>query len=460
VEQKQKVTQARKYIQMTTEPVHKLILELAVPTIFSMMVSSFYNVVDTYFVGKLGTSASAAIGINFSFMCIIQAIGFCFGQGSGNYISRELGAKRNENAQVMAAIGYFSAFATGILVMALVFPMARSLAGLLGSTPTILPYASTFLGIICLGAPFMISSLVLNNQLRFQGNAKYGMVGIVSGAVLNIFLEPLFIFTLDLGMAGSAWATVLSQAIGMTVLLIMTYRGGNIPIRWQNFKPAYFFYKEIFLGGIPSLFRQGTESLGILILNLAAAAYGDAAVAAMAIVNRLTFMAAAVMIGFGQGFQPVCGFNFGARLYSRVRQAVFFLLKLLLSYTATIALIGYIWAPELVTVFRDDQEVIKIGTQAMRWQAMGFALSSPTMLCNMTLQTTRQTLGAIIMAMARKGLFLIPYLLILPRYFGLDGVIASQPLSDATGTLVAFAFMTIFLKRLPKQDGLEAVLLK
>ena len=240
----------------------------------------------------------------------------------------------------------------------------------------------------------------------------------------------------------------------------MTYRGGNIPIRWQNFKPAFFFYKEIFLGGIPSLFRQGTESLGILVLNLAAASYGDAAVAAMAIVNRLTFMAAAVMIGFGQGFQPVCGFNFGACLYSRVRQAIFFLLKLLLSYTAAIALVGYIWAPNLVAVFRDDPEVILIGTQAMRWQALGFALSSPTMLCNMTLQTTRQTLGAIIMAMARKGLFLIPYLLILPRFFGLDGVIASQPLADVTGTLVAFGFMTVFLKHLPQQDGVEAVLLK
>jgi putative MATE family efflux protein len=447
--------QDAKFIKMTTEPVHRLVVELAIPTIFSMMVTSFYNTVDTFFVSQLGTSASAAVGVNFAFMSIIQAIGFFFGHGSGNYISRKLGSKEREKADIMASSGYFYAFGAGLLLILICWPLAGKLAVALGSTPTILPYAQTFLQIIILGAPFMMSSLVLNNQLRFQGSAMYGMVGITSGAVLNIFLEPLLIFYCGLGIAGAAMATVFSQFVGMCVLLAMARRGGNLSIHWRKVQLSVRLFKEIVMGGAPSLFRQGLESVGTIVLNVAAGAYGDAAIAAMSIVNRLSFLAAAAMIGFGQGYQPVCGFNYGARIFSRVRSSFNFCLKSMAGCSLILSVLGFIFAMPIISVFRDDPEVIAIGVLALRAQAVTFTTQSLVVLSNMTLQTVRKTGGAILLAMARRGLFLIPLLLILPRCLGIEGLILCQPLADIAAITLSFLVIRIFFKHLPQKDGVK-----
>lgn len=452
-EQNLKVEQDAKFIKMTTEPVHKLIVELAIPTILSMMVTSFYNTVDTFFVSQLGTSASAAVGVNFAFMAIIQACGFFFGHGSGNYISRKLGSKEREQADIMASTGYFYAFGAGICIIMLCWPWVDKIAWLLGSTPTIQPYAQTFLSIIILGAPFMMSSLVLNNQLRFQGNAMYGMIGIISGALLNIFLEPLFIFYLGMGIAGAAFATVVSQFTGMCVLLQMARRGGNLAISWKKAKLSWRLFKEITLGGAPSLFRQGLESVGTIVLNVAAGAYGDAAIAAMSIVNRLSFLAAAAMIGFGQGYQPVCGFNYGARLFSRVRSSFSFCLRSMAGCGLILSVLGFLFATPIITLFRDDPEVIAVGVLALRAQAVTFSTQSLVILGNMTLQTVRKTGGAILLAMARRGLFLIPFLLILPRLWGIEGLIICQPLADLASVTLSFFVVRLFFKHLPKENG-------
>lgn len=445
--------QDAKFIKMTTEPVHKLVIELAIPTIFSMMVTSLYNTVDTFFVSQLGTSASAAVGVNFAFMSIIQALGFFFGHGSGNYISRKLGSRERIKADIMASSGFFYAFGAGLLLILCCWPVTDKLAVLLGSTPTILPYAQTFLKIIILGAPFMMSSLVLNNQLRFQGSAMYGMIGIISGAVLNIFLEPLLIFYLKMGIAGAALATVISQFVGMCVLLIMAHRGGNLSIHWRKARLSVALFREIVLGGSPSLFRQGLESVGTIVLNLAAGVYGDAAIAAMSIVNRLSFLAAAAMIGFGQGYQPVCGFNYGARLFSRVRSSFNFCLKSMAGCSLILAVLGFIFATPIITLFRDDPEVITIGVLALRAQSLTFVTQSLVVLSNMTLQTVRKTGGAILLAMARRGLFLIPLLLILPRFWGINGLISCQPLADLAAITLSFFVNRMFFKHLPKEDG-------
>lgn len=307
------------YLYLTTTPVPRLIVSLAVPTIISMLVTSFYNMADTYFVGKINTQSTAAVGIVFSVMSIIQAVGFFFGHGSGNYISRKLGAQETGNAEKMAATGFFWALFMGIFlaVVGLIFLTPLSLA--LGSTPTILPYTEKYLGIILLGAPFMTASLVLNNQIRFQGNAAYAMVGIVSGAVINVILDPILIFVFDMGISGAALATVISQICSFSLLLYMCRKGGNIRIRFRNFTPSLAFIKEIIGGGTPSLARQGLASVATILLNVAAGAYGDAAIAGMSIVTRIAMFINAFLIGFGQGFQPVCGFNYGAGLYARVR---------------------------------------------------------------------------------------------------------------------------------------------
>ena len=338
--------QEEKYRHLTGDPVEGLVCRLAVPSMVSMLVTAFYNMADTFFVGMLrNNSATGAVGVVFSLMAVIQAVGFFFGHGSGNFISRTLGGHHPEEAGQMAATGFFCALATGgvIAVLGLLFldPLARAL----GSTETILPYARDYMRFILIGAPYMTASLVLNNQLRFQGSAVYGMVGIASGAVLNIALDPLFIFTLDMGVAGAALATILSQLVSFCLLLVGCTRGGNLHIRISNVRLQKRFFREILRGGLPSLARQGLSSVAAICLNHAAQPYGDAAIAAMSVVSRIMNFASSALIGFGQGFQPVCGFNYGAQLYGRVRRAFWFCVKVSTVCLVVIAVAGGLLLP-------------------------------------------------------------------------------------------------------------------
>ncbi|MBR3953705.1 MAG: MATE family efflux transporter, partial [Oscillospiraceae bacterium] len=344
-----------KFIKMTEAPIPGLIAKLAVPCIISMLVTAFYNMADTFFVGQLkSNSATGAVGVVFSMMAIIQAVGFFFGHGSGNYISRELGKKNYKEAENMAATGFFTAFAAGTLIMILGEVFIEELAYLLGSTETILPYTIDYLRAILLGAPWITTSFVLNNQLRFQGSASYAMVGITCGAVLNIALDPLLIFALDMGIAGAGYATVVSQFVSFCVLLIGMQRNGGIKISIRNFKFEWHYYKNIIGGGFPSLARQGLASVATITLNHAAGPYGDAVIAAMGVVQRIVMFGASAMIGFGQGFQPFCGFNFGAGLYDRVKKGFFFSVKTSAVFLLGVSVLGFIFAPNLISLFRDD----------------------------------------------------------------------------------------------------------
>ncbi len=427
-----------KFTEMTTMPVPQLICKLAVPTIISMLVTSFYVMADTYFVGKINTQSTAAVGISFSVMAIIQAFGFFFGHGSGNFISRKLGAQDYGSAEKMASTGFFCAFLVGILITVFGLVFLTPICKMLGSTPTILPYAETYLGTILLGAPFMSSSLVLNNQMRFQGNAIYAMIGITVGAALNIGLDPLLIFVFDMGIAGAAWSTLISQLCSFGVLLLMDRKGENIRIRFRNFTPKLDFLKEIVYGGSPSIFRQGLASVATIMLNIAAGVYGDAAIAGMSIVTRICMFINSFVIGFGQGFQPVCGFNYGAGLYKRVRHGFFFCAKVGVVFLAVCSVVGYIFAPEVVEWFRKgDPLVIETGARALRWQLITLPLGTFVILSNMLLQTIRKPVRAVIMAAARQGLFFIPSILILPHFLGLQGVEMSQACADLCSFLLA-----------------------
>ena len=444
--------QEEKYIYMTTTPVPRLIGELAVPTIISMLVTSFYNMADTFFVGKINTQSTAAVGIVFSVMAMIQSLGFFFGHGSGNYISRRLGAKDFEQAAVMAANGFFLAFLCGLVVMAGGLMFLEPLAVALGSTPTIWPYTEAYLRIILLGAPFMTSSLVLNNQLRFQGSAAYAMVGIVSGAVINIVLDPLLIFGLHMGVAGAAAATVISQICSFMLLLYQSRKGGNI-IYFSNFKPNFHYIKEMCRGGFPSLCRQGLASISGILLNHGAGLYGDAAIAGMSIVSRVTMFANSALIGFGQGFQPVCGFNYGAKLYHRVREGFWFCVKYAMVFLITVSVAAAVFAPQIVALFRKgDEEVIAVGTLALRLQCMTFPLMSWIVMSNMMLQSIGKAMKASILAAARQGLFFIPLVLILPRLFGLFGVEVCQTVSDICSFVLAVPLCISVLNEMKKQE--------
>lgn len=430
-------TQEQKYITMTEAPVKGLIVKLAIPTMISMLVTSFYNMADTFFVGKLGPSATGAVGVVFSVMAIIQAVGFFFGHGSGNYISRALGAHDVSGAESMAATGFFSALIGGTVIMIGGLLFLEPLALALGSSETILPYAVDYLRWILIGAPYMTASLVLNNQLRFQGNAIYAMIGLVSGAVINIALDPLLIFTFDLGVSGAAIATIVSQLVSFVILLIGIFRSNAIDIRIRNFKPTVERYKIIINGGSPSLFRQGLNSVATICLNVAARAYGDYAIAGMSIVTRIMQFANSCLIGFGQGFQPVCGFNYGAKKFDRVREGFWFCVKLSTAVLLVLAAACFAFAPAIVSLFQDDPGVIEVGRIALRLQCITFPLAGWIVMSNMMSQTIGKAIPASFLAMARQGLFFIPAVLILPHFLGILGVELSQAVADAITIAVA-----------------------
>lgn len=447
-------SQDERYAMMTGMPVEALVCRLAVPSIIIMLISGLYNMADTYFVGSLGTSAVAAVGITFPLMAIIQAMGFLFGQGSGNYISRELGARHEERAAKMAATGFFSSAIAGGIFAVLGLCFIQPLAGLLGATPTILPHARAYMGFILAAAPWMAGSLTLNNQLRFQGSSLYGMIGMTSGAILNIFLDPLFIFGFGLGTKGASLATMISQMTGCCVLLALCRRKGNIRIRPRNFSPSLTVYKEILRGGLPSLLRQGLASVSALAINQFARVYGDAAIAAVSIVNRIIMLAGSALLGFGQGFQPVCGFNYGAGRYDRVKRAFWFCVRLSFGIMIVVSALLAVFAPAVIALFRkDDPDVIRIGALTLRFHCISLPVVGWLALSNMMMQTIGKAVQASLLALSRQGLFLLPYLFILIPFLGLLGLQISYPASDITAVLFSIPLTALTLRKMKYPPG-------
>lgn len=438
------------YEFLTQAPVSRVILTMAVPTIVSMLVTCLYTIVDTYFVGQLNTQSTAAVGIVFSLMCLIQAIGSFFGHGSGSYMSRELGARRIDNAASMAATGFVYAIITGVAIAAVGLISLQTLSLWLGSTATVLPYTEQYMAILLIGTPFQIASFTLNSQLRMQGNTRHAMWGIVSGAVLNVLLDPLLIFGCSLGLRGAALATVIGQAVSFLILYIMCNRRGAtcVGIHLTKFSLRWHYVREIIYGGSPSLSRQGLASISVVLLNLAAASYGDAAVAAMSIVSRVTMFVMSVIVGFGQGFQPFCGYCYGAGLYARLRQGYWFTVKTGFVFLAIFAAVVYCFAEQTVALFRDDAIVIAVGSTALRWHLVAYPLNAYIMTSNMMLQTTRRPLRANLLASARRGLVYIPFILLLPHLFGLMGVAMCQAVCDVVTFLLAIPIMRLTFKEL------------
>lgn len=448
--------QERKYKAMTEPPVEKLICKLAVPCIISMLVTSFYNMADTFFVGQLNdTAATGAVSVVFSMMAIIQAVGFFFGQGSGTFISRALGEKNYEEANHMAATGFISSMVIGGVICILGQIFLDSLARLLGSSETILPHTRDYLRVILLGAPWMTASFVLNNQLRFQGGAMYAMVGITTGAVLNIILDPIMILPwgLNMGVAGAGWATIISQFVSFCLLLAGCNQGSNIRIKLKNFRLKAYYYYQIVRGGLPSLARQSLASLAAISLNnvIVAKQMGDAVSAAMGVVQRINMFGASAMIGFGQGFQPVCGFNYGAGLYDRVKKGFWFCVKTSTVALVAISVVGFIFAEDLVAVFQNDPAVIACGASALRFHFVTFATQGWVVMSNMMEQSMGKTLPATFLAVARQGLFFIPLVLLLSELWEQTGVEMTQAVSDALTMICAVPLHLHVMKKMGKE---------
>ena len=439
---------AERYRDMTETPVPRLITRLSIPTIISMLVTAIYNAADTFFVGRISTEATAAVGLAFSAMAVIQALGFFCGQGSGNYLSRMLGAGKQEEAEKMAATGLALSMILGVVVAAASVLNIRQLAEFLGARGSTVEETVSYLRIIVLGAPFMMGQFVINNQLRYQGSAMYAMVGLLCGAILNIALDPLLIFGFGMGVTGAALATVSGQIISFFVLLAGSMHGVNIHLNIRNVRLNGHFIVQIINGGIPALFRQGLAAVATVLLNRAAGVYGHAAIAGMSVTTRVTMFVSSALIGFGQGYQPVCSFNFGAEKKERVREGYFFCVRYGTIFLTVMAVFCFIFSPQIIAFFRNDPEVIAVGKVALRWQAAALPLLACIVITNMMLQSIGKGVKASITASARSGIFFIPLILILPRVFGLLGVEMTQAVADILSVSVSIPLAAMELRKM------------
>ena len=447
---------ALQFRQMTETPIPQLVLSLAAPTILSMLITSIYNLADTFFVGQISTSASGAVGVVSSLMAIIQALGFMLGHGAGTIISRSLGSRDTTAATRFASTSFFTALVFGVVLAVAGLGTLPHFMMLLGSTETILPHACAYARPILIAAPLMISSLVMNNILRYEGKASFAMIGLVTGGLLNIALDPLFIFGLGMGTAGAGLATALSQTISFCILLSMFLRGKTVSqFRLSAVTREARDFGRILLGGAPSFGRQGLNSIGGMLLNLAARGYGDAAVAGMSIVSRIFMFIISVAIGVGQGLQPVASFNYGARKYRRVRQAAIFTIEA--AFCMLVVLVGLCWVngDALIRLFRDDPAVTAVALPAFHYQCLAMLLHPIIVVANMTFQSVGASGRATFLACCRQGVFFIPLILILPRTHGLFGVEICQPIADVLTFLVSLPFLIAFLQQLGRMDDAE-----
>lgn len=438
------------YDMMTGTPVEKLILKLGLPTTISMLVTSIYNMADSYFVGDIGTSASGATGIVFGLMAILQAVGFMFGHGAGSIISRKLGAKDIDGARKYSATSFYSALTAGFVILILGIVFLNPLMKLLGSTDTILPYARIYAACILSAAPAMVSSCVMNNILRYEGRAFFAMIGLTTGGILNIFLDALFMRGFGMGILGAGLATAISQYISFCILLSMFLRKktqSSFEFKYARFDAPTV--GEIITTGLPSLARQGLGSISTMVLNNTAGIYGDAAIAAMSIVSRICMFFFSVCLGIGQGFQPVAGFNFGAKKYSRVKKGFFFTVIFATVAIGIFATVGFFNAEKLVSIFRDDSKVIAIGRVALKAQCAALFFVPFCVCNNMLFQSIGYKVNATLLSTLRNGVCFIPVIIVLQKISGITGIQMAQATADVVTFFICIPFTINFFKNLP-----------
>lgn len=450
----------KQFIKMTQTPIARLIISLGIPTTLSMMVTSLYNLADTYFVSLLGNDAvTAAVGNLLALMSIIQAIGFTYGMGSGSIVSRLLGKRDREGADRVTASAFFIALLSGLLILIFGFIFLTPLMKLFGSkSGAVLEYSKQYAVWILISAPFMCMSFVMNNVLRAQGKAVLSMIGLITGAVINVALDPLLIFTFKMGVTGAAVATCASQMISFSVLLFMFLSNKTIVrLRVKAISRAFATYGEVIGTGFPSFCRQILASLCTVFLNNAALQYGgDAAQASFAVVQKFFMLAFSISLGIGQGYQPVLGYNHSAKRFDRVRKSYLFTLGFSTALMVTFATVCAIFAPTLMKMFSLSEQATEYGTLTLRLQCACMPLLPLNFMASITYQTVGSKLIASLLSVSRQGLFYIPAVMILPEIWQMFGVQCCQSVSDLFSFLFAIPFTFMFfasLKRLEKEEG-------
>ncbi len=439
--------------KMAHTPVSRLIISLGIPTTISMLITNIYNMADSYFVSQISLSAGGATSVVFGLMAIIQAFGFTFGHGSGSHVSRQLGAKNPEKASEYTSTAFFASALCGVLIMLFGIIFIEPLMLLLGSTDTILPYAKEYALFILIASPFMTSSCVLNNVLRYEGKAKLAMIGLTSGGILNIILDPVFIFGLNMGAMGAGVATAVSQCVSFGILLSIFLLGktqSKISIKLISKKLSTL--GDIIVTGLPSLARQGLSSVSTMVLNFSAKPFGDVAIASMGYVGRTSHLIFSVGLGIGQGFQPVSGFNYGAKRYSRVKKGTLFTLAFGTGFIGLVSAVCFALAPQIISIFRKEVEVVTLGSLALRVQCIALVFFPIAVVATMLFQSIGKSGRALFLSCLQCGGIFIVLCLILPKFFDVNGIIVSQPLAYTISSLVSLPMTISFLKHLPPDE--------
>ena len=442
-----------RFKRMRYEKIPKLIISLGIPTTISMLITNIYNMADTYFVSQISLSASGATGIVFAVMAILQAFGFMCGHGSGSNISRSLGRKDEENASRFASSGLFLSFCISLVLMIAGLVFLEPLMRLLGSTDTILVEAMNYGRFIFLAAPAMVMSCVCNNILRYEGRAVYAMVGLTFGGILNMMLDPILIFVFHLGISGAGIATMVAQYLSLFILLIPFFRNRTASrLRLSYISRNIDTFINIIVNGSPSLARQGLNSISTAMLNMMAKPLGDAAIAAMSVVGRVSNMLFSLSLGIAQGFQPVSSFNYGAGDYKRVKESTVFTIGFGTALIAVLCTLAFINAPLIISLFRSEELVIEIGSAALRLMCFGLLLLPTVSVTNMLFQGIGESKKALFVACLQSGAFFIPLVVILTRAFGVNGLICATPLSYLLAFSVALPMVVKFMRNLIKKE--------
>lgn len=439
----------RHYKKMTETPVSKLIILLGIPTTVSMLITSIYNLVDTYFVGTLGKSQQAATGILFTLQCIIQAIAFMLGHGSGTFVSKALAEKNEKEATKYVSTAFFTGLFMGSLLMLSGLIFLRPFMVLLGSTDTILPYSVEYGFWVLISCPFMACSLVLNNNLRYEGKALYAMIGLVAGGILNILGDYIFLRICNLGVFGAGMSTAISQMISFGLLLYFYLKMAQSTISFRAISRKAADYLSILRVGFPSLIRQGLTSVSNGVLNNLAKPFGDATIAAISVINRFSSFIMCVGLGIGQGYQPVAAFNYQAKQYKRVKRGLLFTLAFGSGLVGLLALLGICFPEWIISIFQKNEEVIRIGKLGLRLASVGVMFLPISVSVNMLYQSIRKAGIASFLSLLRSGLIFIPLILIFSKAWGLNGILLAQPLSDFLAGAISLPFILYFLYKTP-----------
>lgn len=449
-----KVDSQTEYKIMTESPVFGLVVKLAIPTTLSILITSIYNLADTFFVSSLGTSATSAVGIVYAIQSIIQAVGYGFGMGALSLISRKLGEKKNEEANLYGTSGFVGAFFVGIFIMIIGLINPPALMRLFGSTDTALQYACEYGKWILIGAPLFCSSFVLNNILRAQGKATLSMIGLCSGGIINIGLDALFIFVFNMGVAGAAIATVISQAISF-VILASFFITKKSTVRINPFKTSRRLtdYLFVFKVGLPTVFRQSLGSIATTLLNYAVRPYGDVAMSSVSIANKIYMLLRNMLIGVGQGYQPVAGFNFGAKKYPRVKKAFNVATVIGVGYGVVAGVVLLFFSENVMGLFRlDDPSVRVIGGKMLRYLSFALPVLGYSTFVNQLYQSLGFVLPATFLASCRQGIFFVPLIIVLPLLMGLNGILIAQAVSDLLTFVISIPFQIKMFGKLNRLD--------